>query len=78
MIQLDLPQPPPEERTCEHCGRPNCTGGELFHWPDAGYKNRLVKLFSGAEVEPFSYWVYECRWHRSARLRRGTVGSTLA
>lgn len=66
-INKNLPQPPKDERDCGECGR-ICTSekdGTLFH---CGLDTS--PLFEGVVTEPFSMWMYRCRWCRRNDTRR--------
>lgn len=66
MIDLNLPEPPPEKQFCANCGRhKGGLKGRLIHWPD---EQATSAIYNG--VESFSLWVYTCRWCRGGETRR--------
>jgi len=69
MIDFDLPKP--EMGECAYCHRRTTDGSRLLHWPSAKHAGVLtVKMTTGAEIEPFSMWVFVCRWCSGLQARR--------
>lgn len=71
MINKNLPEP--EVKECCNCFRMGPEAhliGLLVHWPDEDCTKEEVTLSNGQKVTPFSLWLYECRWCRSAFTRK--------
>lgn len=76
MIDLNKPEPPKGQRQCAHCLRKDGNlQGTLIHWPSATAMRTVYfwprddeKGING--IEPFSMWVYICRWCRGWETRR--------
>jgi hypothetical protein len=69
MIDLHLPEPP--IRQCCVCLRDCETrDGTLIHWPAEDAPPEAVLMIGGFVIEPFSMWVYRCRFHRAVDTRR--------
>jgi hypothetical protein len=70
-IDIKAPEPPPSLRYCVGCGRRHGLKGILIHWPDEECKKDKVTVpMSRLEVEPFSTWVYQCRWCKGIDTKR--------
>jgi hypothetical protein len=71
VIDRNLPEPEPQQRTCCRCHRPCATrDGKLIHVPDAEYDKPTCRTILGDEIEAFSLWIYTCRWCRGWETRR--------
>ncbi len=66
MINLHLPEP--DQKYCVYCHRENALKGELIHFPHKSCES-VVYLTNDRVIEPFSIWLYTCRWCRGADTR---------
>lgn len=71
MINFSLPEPPINERQCVICGKKKFLKGQLVHWPSDYYidKNK-VTLLNNMTIEPFSIWLYTCKWCRGIHTKK--------
>ena len=73
-IELNKPEPTMDRKHCVGCfrsGKNAALRGKLIHWPSNDCMKKLVMIPGcGGLIEPFSLWLYTCRWCRSAETRR--------
>jgi hypothetical protein len=68
VINKNLPEP--EIKLCATCGRKNGNlKGKLIHWPDDFCNKESIWVGGNLRQEPFSEWLYTCRWCRAASTR---------
>lgn len=75
-LDPNLPQPPPDERLCQECGRlcVHKDDATLFHFEGGEHP-----IFAGVPTQPFSRWLYRC-WvcrARDTRRKRQTAAPDL-
>lgn len=72
LIELKKKEPPENKRRCTSCGKAvdKKSEGKLIHWPSESCGAKTVKIITGEEVEPFSFWAYTCRWCRGIETKR--------
>ena len=71
MINKQLPRPPAGSpaRECVHCLKRQGNVGQLIHWPYEDCERETV--YTGImRIEPFSMWLFTCRWCRGGETRR--------
>lgn len=72
---IDLRKPEPDHRECAGCLKTGPTAalrGVLIHWPSETAV-KPVHFYPGDRgegIEPFSLWLYTCRWCRGWDTRR--------
>lgn len=68
-IEINLPEPPVDFRSCAYCGKTKGLKGNLIHWPSSDCKKSNINV-NGILIEPFSIWVYKCMWCRAIETKK--------